>query len=257
MRLIKSSAWLAQFAALAFTSIILFASPLLLAGPPFLTDDPEPVEYQHHELYIASQQIKTSDGRSGTLPHIEYNYGAAPDLQLHVIVPYAFDNPSHGSHQQGLGDIELGAKYRIVQETDNQPMVGIFPLVETDTGDADNGLGNGATQVFLPVWLQKSWGDWQSYGGGGYWINHAADMKNHWFFGWQLQKKITERLTLGGEIFHSTEQAVDEGSSTGFNLGGIYDIDEHNHLLFSAGRGLTNTAQTNQFSSYVGYQITW
>ena len=206
---------------------------------------------------LSAQQIKTSDGRSGTLPHIEYNYGAAPDLQLHVIVPYAFDNPSHGSHQQGLGDIELGAKYRIVQETDTQPMVGIFPLVETDTGDADKGLGNGATQVFLPVWLQKSWGDWQSYGGGGYWINHAVDTKNHWFFGWQLQKKITERLALGGEIFHSTEQAVDEGSSTGFNLGGIYDIDEHNHLLFSAGRGLTNTAQTNQFSSYVGYQMTW
>ncbi|HCN89771.1 MAG TPA: hypothetical protein DIT28_11440, partial [Oxalobacteraceae bacterium] len=64
-------------------------------------------------------------------------------------------------------------------------------------------------------------------------------------------------LTLGGEIFHSTEQVAGQGSSTGFNLGGTYSLDEHNHLLFSAGRGLTNADVTNKFSSYVGYQLTW
>lgn len=236
---------------------MLMASRLALAGPPFMTDDPEPVEYQHHEFYIASQQVKTQDGRSGTLPHFEFNYGAAPDLQLHIIVPYAFNSPVDGPRERGLGDIELGAKYRFLQETENHPMAGIFPIVVTHTGDADKGLGNGATQVFLPIWLQKKWGDWQSYGGGGYWINHATDTKNHWFFGWQLQKEISEHLTLGGEIYHSTEQVSGVGGSTGFNLGGIYNFDEHNHLLFSAGRGLTNVDQTNQFASYVGYQLTW
>ncbi|HUW49551.1 MAG TPA: transporter [Sulfuricella sp.] len=236
---------------------MLMASRPALAGPPFMTDDPEPVEYQHHEFYIASQQVKTQDGRIGTLPHLEYNYGAAPDLQLHIIVPYAFNSPMNGQRESGLGDVELGAKYRFIQETDNRPMVGIFPLVEIRTGDANKGLGNGASQVFLPVWLQKKWGEWQSYGGGGYWINNAENTKNHWFFGWQLQKDISEHLTLGGEIYHSTEQAPGAGSSSGFNLGGFYNFDEHNHLLFSAGRGLTNVDMTNQFSSYVGYQLTW
>jgi hypothetical protein len=236
---------------------VLMASPLALAGPPFMTDDPETVEYQHHEFYIATQQVKTQDGRSGTLPLFEYNYGAGPNLQLHIVVPFAFDSPANGPRQQGLGDIELGAKYRFIQETENRPMVGIFPIVLTPTGDADKGLGNGATQVFLPVWLQKKWGDWQSYGGGGYWINRAADSKNHWFFGWQLQKDLSEHLTLGGEVYYSTEQVSGQGSSTGFNLGGIYNFDEHNHLLFSAGRGLTNINRTDQFASYLGYQLTW
>lgn len=236
---------------------MLMASPLALAGPPFMTDDPEPVEYQHHEFYISTQQTKTADGRVGTLPHVEFNYGAAPDLQLHIIVPYAFSNPAGGPNQQGLGDIELGAKYRFIQETDSRPMVGIFPLIETHTGDADKGLGNGANQFFLPVWLQKRWGEWQSYGGGGYWVNNALNTKNHWFFGWQLQKDISEHLTLGGEIFHSTEQAPGQGSSTGFNLGGYYNFDEGNHLLFSFGKGLTNADVTNKFSSYLGYQWTW
>jgi len=235
----------------------LTSSDLAVAGPPFITDDPEPVEYQHHEFYVSSQQVNTRDGRSGTLPHFELNYGAAPDLQLHIIVPYAFNNPVDGPRQRGLGDVELGAKYRFVHEAENRPMVGIFPIVLTHTGDADKGLGSGGTQVFLPVWLQKKWGEWQSYGGGGYWISSGTNVKNHWFAGWQLQKDISERLTLGGEVFHSTEQTSGEGSSTGFNVGGYYNFDEHNHLLLTVGRGVTNAERTNRSSSYVGYQWTW
>ena len=60
-------------------------------------------------------------------------------------------------------------------------------------------------------------GDWQSYGGGGYWINYTAHGKNHWFFGWQLQKAISDRLTLGGKIYRSTEQVSGMGESTAFN----------------------------------------
>jgi hypothetical protein len=239
------------------TGAILMPVRPALAGPPFMTDDPEPVAYRHHELYISSQQLRTQDGNSGTLPHVEYNYGAAPNLQLHIIIPYAFSSPQQGPHQNGLGDIELGAKYRFMQETTDTPMAGIFPLVELHTGDADLGLGNGAAQIYLPLWLQKRWGAWQSYGGGGYWINNAANARNHWFFGWLLQKDISEHLTLGGEIYHSTEQISGTGASTGFNLGGYYNFDEHNHLLISAGRGFTNADATNRFSSYVGYQWTW
>lgn len=228
-----------------------------LAGPPFMTDDPEPVEYQHSEFYIASQQTKTTDGRSGTLPHLEYNYGVAPDLHLHIIVPYTFNSPTGGATERGIGDTELGVKYRFIPETGNSPMVGIFPILLTHTGNYDKGLGAGGTQLFLPIWIQKKWGEWQSYGGGGYWISHAPDIKNHWFTGWQVQKEISEHVTLGGEIFHSTEQVAGQGASTGFNLGGYYNFDEHNHLLFSAGKGLKNANLTNQLSTYLAYQWVW
>ena len=56
------------------------------------------------------------------------------------------------------------------------------------------------------MWAQKSFGDWTTYGGGGYWINQDEKTgdKNFSFFGWLLQRKITEKLTLGAEIFHQT-----------------------------------------------------
>ncbi len=222
-----------------------------------MTDDPEPAEYKHNEFYVATQQVKTADGRIGTLPHLEYNYGVAPDVHLHIIAPYAFNNPEAGPRQRGYGDTELGVKYRFMQETETSPMVGTFPILLLPSGNESRGLGNGRSQLFLPVWAQKRWGKWQSYGGGGYWIDNAPGAKNHWFYGWQVQKDLTEHLTLGGEIFHSTEAVPGEGSSTGFNLGGYYNFDEHNHLLFSAGNGLTNAQATNKLSSYAAYQRTW
>ena len=48
------------------------------AGPPFQTDDPEPVEYRHWEAYVASQGSFYQDATSLTAPHIEINYGIIP-----------------------------------------------------------------------------------------------------------------------------------------------------------------------------------
>jgi hypothetical protein len=102
----------------------------------------------------------------------------------------------------------------------------------------------------------ESFGDWTIDGGGGYWINQGGADKNFWFSGVLLQRKVTDKLTVGGEIFHQTADSIDSHDSTGFNVGAVYDINEHNHFLFSAGRGLQNASDTNVFSWYVGYLIT-
>lgn len=88
-------------------------------------------------------------------------------------------------------------------------------------------------------------------------FDNGKDNRDHWFFGWQAQYQLSDHVTLGGEIFHTTEQTVGLGASTGFNVGGLYNIDEHNHLLFSVGKGLQKAAQTNRVSSYLGYQFTF
>ena len=230
------------------------------AGPPFRTDDPEPVDYQHYEFYTFSTGTHVSGDTSGVGPAWEFNYGIIPNGQFHIVAPVAFDSPSGGPTQFGYGDTELGFKYRFIDEDTHgsRPMVGVFPLLEVPTGDQTSGLGAGHLRMYLPVWVQKSFGDWTTYGGGGYWINHGGgtDDKDYWFFGWLLQKKVTEKLVVGGEIFHQTADTIDGKDSTGFNLGAVYDFDDHNHLLVSAGRGFQNASETNLYSWYVGYQIT-
>lgn len=76
------------------------------AGPPFITDDPEPVDYRHWEIYVASLFFKQSDAWTGTGPHLEVNYGPLPNLQLHVIAPLAFHVPERGMSSYGYGDTD-------------------------------------------------------------------------------------------------------------------------------------------------------
>src|SRR5512140_847922 len=67
------------------------------AGPPYVTDDPEPVEYRHWEIYLASLLARDAGAWSGTAPHVEVNYGAAPNLQLHTILPMSFVRSTEGA----------------------------------------------------------------------------------------------------------------------------------------------------------------
>lgn len=232
------------------------------AGPPFLTDDPEPVKKDHGEFYISSQHTWSRDDRSGTVPHFELNYGPIDDIQLHMIAPFAYDRPNAGkATQYGYGDTELGIKWRPIHEDawfKGCPQIGTFPLVELPTGDQSRGLGNGRTQAFLPLWLQKSWGEenrqWTTYGGGGYWYNPGQGNKDYWFTGALLQKQVADRLTLGGEVFHATPSQQEAASHTGFNLGGVFDISKQWHFLFSAGRDVRGD---NLLTAYVGLQFTF
>ena len=169
--------------AAVLVALALLAAVEVSAGPPFVTDDPEPVDYRHWEVYLASEQIETADGWSGTAPHIEVNYGAVSNLQLHLIAPMAYVAPAQGPAHYGYGDTEVGAKYRFVQESERMPQVGVFPLLELPTGNPTLGLGTGHLQAYLPVWLQKSFGDWTIYGGGAYDINPGAGNRNWEFAG--------------------------------------------------------------------------
>jgi hypothetical protein len=222
------------------------------AGPPFVTDDPEPVDHEHWEVYLASQDAHTTEGWSGTAPHVEVNYGALTNLQLHVIVPLSYAVPSSGSHAYGIGDVEVGAKYRFLEETSWRPQLGTFPLVELPTGNSARGLGGGNIQVFLPLWLQKSFGRWSTYGGGGYWFHPGVGNRDWVFAGLEAQVKLSSWFALGGEVFHGSSMAVGMGAETRFNIGAMLDISDHHHLLGSAGSGLGGGSQ-----GYFAYQLTF
>jgi hypothetical protein len=226
----------------------------VLAGPPFLSDDPEPVDYQHWEFYLASQDFKTAGDWSGTAPHVEVNYGVVSNVQLHVIAPLAYDAPSTGPTHYGYGDTELGIKFRFVQETERIPQVGVFPLLEVPTGSSKDNLGNGHLQAFLPLWLQKSWGSWTAYGGGGYGINSAASNQNWGFLGAVLQRQVLTNVLLGAEVYHQTAKQIGGANDTGFNIGTVIDFSEQHHLLFSAGRSIDGPTE---FQFYLAYQFTF
>jgi hypothetical protein len=239
------------------------------AGPPFQTDDPEPVDYGHWEIIGFSTGTVVRGDTSGELPAVEINYGALPNVQLHVTVPVAFNSQSVTGTQFGYGDTQFGVKYRIIDPgaDDWWPEVAVYPALDVPTGNTVRGLGAGVTHGFLPLWLQKNLGKWTTYGGAGYGINPGPGNRDYWFVGWQLQRQVTDHLALGGELFYQTASTsggpgsvgfpVGSKDTAGFNLGGTYDFTENYHLLFSVGRGIRNATTGNQLSYYLGLQWTF
>lgn len=228
--------------ALAGILLLLVSVVGMRAGPPFLTDDPEPVDLNNWEFYIFGQGDRTDGGNAISGPAIELNYGIATNTQLHLVAPIANVSSSGTGWSSGYGDTEVGIKFRFIDETDSLPQVGIFPMAELPT--ASRGLGNGRTWYRLPLWIQKSWGPWTTYGGGGEALNSAPGQRNYSFAGWLVQRNVGKSLALGAELF--SQGAITEGgrASTLTNVGGTFNFTEKFALLFSAGRSISGARNT-------------
>jgi hypothetical protein len=229
------------------------------AGPPFVTDDPEPVDYHHVELDVFTEGTRTNNSMTGSALGLDANYGLYPDVQVSLITPVAFNAVDEQSAMFGYGDTQFAVKYRFIHETDNGwwPEVAIYPQLSVPTGNANRSLGAGQVAEFLPVYLEKDFDSWQIYGGSGYWNNPGVGNRNYWFFGGVVQRKLTEHLALGGEFFHQTANTIVGRDSNGVNLGGTYDFNDHYHFLFSSGNGVLNSADNNVYSYYLALQLTY
>jgi hypothetical protein len=74
---------------------MLAAAPSAWAGPPFQTDDPEPIDYRNFEYYTFGTADGTAVAINTAGPAAEFNWGALPNVHLHIVVALAEVFPSN------------------------------------------------------------------------------------------------------------------------------------------------------------------
>lgn len=121
--------------------------------------------------------------------------------------------------------------------------------MELLSGNAHKNLGNGKLWFKLPISMQKSWSDWTTYGGGGYALNSAKNMRDYLFAGGLLQKNLSENFSLGLEIYTQSADSINTNSYTLLNAGGAYNLTKQLSLLFSAGGSIIGEKHT---VAYIG-----
>lgn len=225
-----------------------------IAGPPYITDDPDPTETGHYEIYLFASGTTTQDGKDGSAG-LDISYGAAPDLQLSLTLPVAFDNPNGGPFVGGVANVEFAAKYRILHQESNGIDLAIFPRVILPS--ASNRVGDQHTSLFLPVWLGRHMDKWTTFGGGGCTLNDSAGAKDSCLFAWAVTYRALENLELGGEIYHQTPDVPGEPATTGLGFGARYDRSETLHFVGSIGPGIQNADDTNRLSAYAAVLFTF
>jgi Putative MetA-pathway of phenol degradation len=235
------------------TLLLEIMSPAM-AGPPYLSDDPEPTDYKHFEIYAFSNGTAMRDGINGEAG-IDFNYGAAPNLQLTAVLPAGYSFPATGPSVSSLGNIELAAKYRFLTQESAGLDVAFFPRVLLPS--ASSVIGERHTSLFLPIWLQKDWGQWSAFGGGGCEINRGGDSQNFCQMGMVITRQITPKLQLGMEVFHQTPDTLGGEATTSIGIGVRYDLDEHLHLLGYLNRGIQNADETDRYNWYASMLFTF
>ena len=232
---------------------LLLAAPLslaagpALAGPPFITDDAEPTDTGHWEIYAFADGTRTPGQTNGSFG-LDFNYGPVKDLQITAVVPFDYATGADPT----FGKVELAAKYRFLHQAPGSPMpdVAFFPRVFLPTDKA-----GGRASLLLPLWAQKDFGPWSLFGGGGYTINPGpkpgSGSRNFWQAGAVLSRPVSKRLTLGAELYHQTPDASDAKPYTALNLGALYRLTDHWSLLASGGPGLQNARDQGRYVFYV------
>ena len=71
--------------------------------------------------------------------------------------------------------------------------------------------------------------------------------------GWQVQYQLSEKVSIGTEIYHVTPDMKEGKSDTRFNIGTVIDVNSQNHILISSGRSFNNSTL---LQCYVGYLFT-
>jgi hypothetical protein len=248
--------------------LALWAPGLWAQGPPYQTDDPVPVDFQHYEFYIFGATDGTPVEIDSQGPAFEFNWGAVPRVQIHAVLPWGIIAPSNnpiyqpagaGPTQFGLTDMELGAKIAYIKESKYVPQIGTFTMFEMPTGNYDKGLGVGKVWYKLPLWLQKNFGKLLLDGGAGETVVPQTGYHDFPYGGFLAKYQFSERLELGAEVFSHGGEGIatpQTQASTMIDLGGYYHFKHNPNEQFLFCYGHSVAGQTENYA-YVGMYWTW
>jgi hypothetical protein len=215
--------------------LVAVASPAL-AGPPYVTDDPEPTDTGHWENYLFVEGTRAGGQFGGPPVGVELNYGAFTDTQLTFSFPL---NPDPGAGGMGLVWAPLGGgiKYRFIEEDEDgwRPQVAFFPQIFVPVGTAAR---TSPTTELLPIWMQKSFGPWTMFGGGGFTNNPGAGNRDFANYGWALQRQVSSDFALGVEVFGQSRDSDADRGAAAVGLAGLYDFSDEWHLVGSVNTGI-------------------
>ena len=229
----------------------MLAIALAQAGPPFVTDDPEPPPPGGWEINVPFILERTPGKTEMDAPLFDFNYGL-PDVQLKLEFPVKIVHEDRDGTAAGAGDLLLGVKWRFLNDEQSQFQLGTYPQLLLPTEDEARDLGEGRPAFVLPLVAQKSWDKWTLYGNVGFWWQTAAETRNYFYAGAVLEREINDRLTLGAELFGNSPKERGGRCDIAFNVGGIWKLNKKVNLLFTGGRDVVGNTHA---MAYVGLQF--
>ena len=234
------------------------ASPLFAqGGPPLLTDDPGTPGDGQWEINLAAEIERFPNERVYALPLLDVNYGVGDRIQLKVEVPWVVLDEDGASSKSGLGNMEIGLKWRFLDEAEDGISISTYPQMafENPTSSVDRGLVEPGTELFLPLQIEKDLGWLVVNPEVGFATREGGD--DTWVYGLAVGREVSEGLEVLAEIHGEAERHF-HGGEILFNVGMRLDLSDRNTFLVSVGRGIRGASRDEpEFIGYMGIQFTF
>src|SRR5438093_684196 len=134
----------------------LLAICLSQAGPPFVTDDPEPPPPGGWEINVPFILERTPGRTEMDSPSFDLNYGL-PNVQLKLEIPVKVVHDDGDGTRSGAGDLLVGVKWRFLNNEQSKLQLGVYPQLLLPTGDRVCRLGEGRS-AFVFLWSHRKAG---------------------------------------------------------------------------------------------------
>ena len=219
------------------------------AGPPYITDDPEPTDTGHWENYLYVEGTRAEGAFNAPGAGIEINYGAFADTQ------FTWSCPAHSQSGARRYGHRLGAAWRwrevSLHGRGREWLAPAGRILPANLHSRRRESHNTPITELLPIWLQKSFGDWTTFGGGGFMDNPGAGNRDYEIYGWALQRQLTNNFALGAEIFGQSRSSIDDNASMAIGVAALYNISDQWHLV------VRSTPASSMRARRTGFPTIW
>lgn len=190
-------------------------------------------------------------------PLIDLNYGVTDWDQIKVEFPVLLTDGPNDDHEDGMGPLTVGYKYRFLDEDKFPISVSFYPQVELPTSARRLGLNRKPLYV-LPLQVGRHFMDEKLfvYGNIGFEAAPGKDEDDSWFYGLAAEWEVEKGFVLAGEVAGSEPSQGEGVSDLVFNLGFKWNISKSVTLMTAMGRSFyAADSDRPEFLGFWGIQL--
>ena len=246
---------LPAIALLAFAFICACPSARAQGGPPYYTNDPGTPGNNQWEINLGYEPFFYNSSSITHSPDVDINFGLGDRIQLTYENAFLRVWTQAGTPKYGLGQDQLGVKWRFYDNQDSGFAVSVFPQVSLN--NPDNSVREGITprgaSLILPVEFAKKLGPVSLNWEVGYNLVHLGP--DGFLAGLVVGHDFTKKLEVDAE-FYALGTFHPSSNSDTLDAGIRYKIHPPFILLLMAGRSVAPASNSQpHFVGYFGMQF--
>jgi Putative MetA-pathway of phenol degradation len=211
------------------------------AGRPLDTEDTGTLDPGQFQLELGQEYVKETGQRSwATIAG--FSAGVLKGLEVKIESAVLLLEPDGERSRAGVSDSVIGAKYRLLDETDTWPaMVAAFKL-KLPTGDARRGLGDDDVEAAGLAALGKTVGPVTMTVNVGYPFVTRRRELDAWTLSGSIEYPVTAALTAVAELVGTIGVSEAEDTLVA-RAGAVFALTKRVSLDGAVGMGLTRASQ--------------